>query len=76
MFCSLTEYRAIKKTSAVNLNATDKHGWTALHYAVCPLAEGTYDNDEMVFVLVKAGAKADAKNSDGSTPLKSAINNI
>ena len=65
----------MKKTSSVNLNATDSHGWTALHYAAAPLELGTFDNDELVFVLGKAGAKLDIRNSAGETPLDLALAN-
>jgi hypothetical protein len=76
LFCTVfAVYRAVKKTSPVNLNATDGRGWTALHYVACPLEVGTYDNDELVFVLVKAGAKTDVKNRDGHTPLDLALAN-
>ncbi|KAL8586753.1 hypothetical protein ACOMHN_061266 [Nucella lapillus] len=67
------EYRSVPKTSPVNLNATDKNGWTALHYVACPLAMGTYDSEELVFVLVKAGAKLDLRNAAGQTPLDLAL---
>ena len=68
-------YFPVKKTSSVNLNATDRRGWTALHYVAVPLEMGTLDNDELVFVLGKAGAKLDVRNSDGKTPLDLALTN-
>ena len=68
-------YFPVKKTSSVNLNATDGRGWTALHYAAAPLELGAFDNDELVFVLGKAGAKLDIRNADGKTPLDLALAN-
>ena len=65
----------MKKTSSVNLDATDRRGWTALHYVACPLEDGTYDNDELVFVLGKAGAKLNVRSFDGETPLDLALAN-
>lgn len=65
----------VVKTSSVNLNAVDKRGWTALHYAACSLSLGTYDNDEIVYVLVKAGAKTNIPDKDSQTPLDLALNN-
>ena len=75
MFFSPSVYVPVKKTSSVNLNATDNRGWTALHYAAAPLELGTFDNDELVFVLGKAGAKLDIRNSAGETPLDLALAN-
>ncbi|XP_076462850.1 uncharacterized protein LOC143295161 [Babylonia areolata] len=69
------EFKAVRKTSAVNLNATDRKGWTALHYAACPLSTGTFDNEEVVFVLGKAGAKLDVRNAARQTPLDLALAN-
>ncbi|XP_059175605.1 poly [ADP-ribose] polymerase tankyrase-like [Physella acuta] len=51
------EFRPVKKTSNVNLAYKDNKGWTALHYTCRTHATGTFDNAEIAFVLVKAGAK-------------------
>ncbi|XP_071119721.1 poly [ADP-ribose] polymerase tankyrase-like isoform X1 [Haliotis cracherodii] len=69
------EYKPYKKVSKVNLNAVDMNGWTVMHHAVCPLSHGTFDNDEIVFILAKAGAKLNGRNKNGHTPLDLAINN-
>jgi ankyrin repeat protein len=45
-----------------NPNATH-HGYTALHYAAM------FDNTEMIAALVKAGARVDALDRLGNTPL-------
>ena len=47
-----------------NVNATDKDGNTALHYAVA------MDNAEMVGVLLASGADMNIENSKGWSPLK------
>lgn len=46
----------------VNVNATDKWDWTALHMA----AYGGYD--EMARVLIEEGADLDARTVDNETP--------
>ncbi|XP_067678954.1 poly [ADP-ribose] polymerase tankyrase-like isoform X2 [Haliotis asinina] len=69
------KYKPFKNLSRVNLNAADKNGWTVMHHAACPLAYGTFDNDEIVFILAKAGATLNVKNKDGDTPLDLALRN-
>ena len=70
-----SDYKPFKKVSNVNLNTVDKNGWTVIHHAVCPLSFGTFDNDELVFILGKAGAKLNVKNKKGETPLDLAVKN-
>ncbi|BFZ11859.1 hypothetical protein BsWGS_14898 [Bradybaena similaris] len=60
-------YTSIQKTSPVDLSLTDKSGWTAAHHAVCSLSHATFDNAEIVYILAKAGAPLEAKNSIGET---------
>lgn len=31
----------------------DKKGWTPLHYAVCPIEYGSYENEELLDILCK-----------------------
>ena len=49
-----------------NVNATDKLGMTPLLWA----ASSDFGDPAMVELLLKAGAKADAKNRDGRTALE------
>ncbi|XP_064602038.1 poly [ADP-ribose] polymerase tankyrase-like isoform X2 [Liolophura sinensis] len=67
------DYKAVEKTSTINLSATDRQGWTAIHHLVCPLELGTYDNEEILYVLAKAGAPLLQKDSAGLTPLDHAL---
>lgn len=67
------KFHIVEKTSPVDLDATDSQGWTAIHHAVCPLEYGTYDNAEMVFVLIKAGASLNRKDHTGLPPLEYAL---
>ena len=46
-----------------DINKTDKDGWTALHHS-CKNGK-----TQVVLYLLKRGAKIDAKNKDGRTPL-------
>lgn len=57
----------------MDLAATDKFGWTVIHHLVSPLDYGTFDNEEMLYVLAKAGAPLDTENKQGETPLKMAL---
>ncbi|KAI8773698.1 poly [ADP-ribose] polymerase tankyrase-like [Biomphalaria glabrata] len=66
------EYFTMKKTSSVNLFAKDGKGRTALHYAAQTHSNGTFDNDEAAFVLVKAGAKL-TTDSSGMNPYQLAV---
>ena len=50
-----------------NVDATDDKNWTALHFAA------NFGRSRTVQLLLLAGADADAKNSDGRTPLGRAI---
>jgi hypothetical protein len=47
----------------VNVNAADSQGWTAVHHLVCPLDYGTFDNEEMLFVLAKVAADIQKKDN-------------
>ncbi|CAG5125123.1 unnamed protein product, partial [Candidula unifasciata] len=57
------EYTSIQKTSPVDLSLADKNGWTAVHHAVCSLSYATFDNAEIVYILARAGAPLEAKNT-------------
>jgi hypothetical protein len=41
---------------------------------VCPLDYGTFDNEEMLFVLAKVAADIQKKDNAGLSPLDHAIN--
>ncbi|KAK3092730.1 hypothetical protein FSP39_006660 [Pinctada imbricata] len=63
----------IEKTSHVNVNATDTQGWTVLHHLVSPLDVGTFDNVELLNILVKVGADHQKKDNAGLSPLSHAL---
>ena len=67
------EFPVVEKTSDVNINAADSQGWTAIHHLVSPLEYGTYDNEELLYVLFKAGASINEKDAAGLTPLNRAL---
>ncbi|XP_052057851.1 poly [ADP-ribose] polymerase tankyrase-like isoform X2 [Mytilus californianus] len=67
------EFETVEKTSDVRLNATDSQGWTAVHHLVCPLDYGTFDNEEILFVLAKVGADIQTKDNAGLSPLDHAL---
>lgn len=75
-YISLTEeFESVEKTSSVDLQAKDSNGWTVMHHLVSPLEYGTYDNEEIFYVLSKVGAPLNVENSKGETPLKMALRN-
>ena len=53
--------------SGASCNATDKDGWTPLHYAA------ERDEAECIAVLVAAGADMSIKDNDGRTPFHLAV---
>ena len=55
------------------MNATDTQGWTAIHHLVAPLEFGTFDEVDMLNILVGAGADHDKKDNAGLTPLDHAL---
>ncbi|XP_041358942.1 poly [ADP-ribose] polymerase tankyrase-like [Gigantopelta aegis] len=67
------EMKTVQKTSSVNVNLCDMNGWTVLHHIACPLNNGSFDNDEMVFVLHKVGLRLNTRNKDGNTALDLAL---
>jgi len=56
--------------NGANINQTDNHGETVLHYAAAPVEEDL----EMLELLLKSGADPNARAKDGSTPLNRAMN--
>ncbi|OWF45703.1 Poly(ADP-ribose) polymerase pme-5 [Mizuhopecten yessoensis] len=67
------EFPTVEKTSPVDLNATDRQGWTVIHHLVCPLDYGTYDAEEILYVLWKAGADVLKKDNAGLSPLQHSL---
>ena len=57
----------------MKLEAVDSQGWTVIHHLVSPLEYGTYDNQELLYVLHKAGASINEKDTAGMTPLNRAL---
>ncbi len=64
---STEEFSWIEKTSSVDLSVCDQSGWTAGHHAVSSLDHATFDNSEIVYLLAKAGAPLEARNTAGQT---------
>lgn len=67
------DFETVEKTSAVDLKAVDENGWTVIHHLVSPLEFGTYDDEEILYILAKAGAPLETANKQGETPLKLAL---
>ncbi|KAL5008431.1 hypothetical protein ScPMuIL_014012 [Solemya velum] len=67
------EFAVVEKKSSINLDARDGRGWTAIHHLVCPLDYGSYDREEILYVLDKAGADSQVKDNAGLTPLAHAL---
>lgn len=67
------EFPTVEKTSPVNVNATDHQGWTVVHHLVCPLDYGTFDAEEILYVLWKAGADVLKKDNAGLSPLQHSL---
>lgn len=72
-FTVADEYPVVEKTSDVNLNAADSQGWTVIHHLVSPLEYGTFDNEELLYILFRAGASLNEKDAAGLTPLNRAL---
>ena len=51
------------------MKATDQLGWTVTHHLVCPLEYGTYDNVQLLKLLIDAGAPLDYRDNSGFSPL-------
>jgi hypothetical protein len=72
--CIFTDdFEIVEKTSNVDLTVTDKFGWTVIHHLVSPLDYGTFDDEEILYVLAKAGAPLVTESKRGETPLKMAL---
>ncbi|XP_052272329.1 poly [ADP-ribose] polymerase tankyrase-like isoform X2 [Dreissena polymorpha] len=67
------DFEKVEKTSNLNLDAQDKAGWSVVHHLVSPLVYGSYDNEELLYILHKAGASITLENKHGDTPLAQAI---
>jgi ankyrin repeat protein len=60
--------------AGASINAQDKYGWSALHYAASPFREATFDSIGVcVQRLVKGGANVDMLDRLHRTPLMLAI---
>ena len=69
------DFPKIYKTSKINLKAQDQNGKTVLHHLVCSLDFGSYDNVEILKLLVTGGASLQEADDDGKLPLDYAISN-
>ena len=56
------------KSATKNLATQDKSGKTVVHYAVSPLPFGSYENEEMLELLLKEGFDSKLKDNERKTP--------
>ena len=63
------------KTSAVDLSLVDSRQWTVLHHLASPIDIGTFDNLDVLKLLMDNGAVLTAKDNAGLTPLDLALMN-
>ena len=61
------------KRSSININAVDSSGRTAIHYLMKTCDNGTYENEEMLGMLARLGAKLSQRDGWGKTPLDYAM---
>lgn len=63
------------KTSAVDVNALDRHNRSALHYLIQQPPSGSYENYRMLLQLVSAGASLGQTDNHGKRVLDYALHN-
>jgi ankyrin repeat protein len=56
----------LENRTGIDPNVQDDQGKTALHYAVNPLAYGSYENVQLLTLLVKSGADFTIKDNQGT----------
>ncbi|XP_052767208.1 poly [ADP-ribose] polymerase tankyrase-like isoform X2 [Mya arenaria] len=69
------EFEVVVKTSPVNLAAVDNAGRNVVHHLVCPMDYGTFECEDHLYMLARAGAPLDIKDAAGDTPLQLALKN-
>jgi ankyrin repeat protein len=62
--------------SGIDVDARGVGGWTALHCIARDYEKGHFEPDEMIRLLIEAGADVNARDDDGDTPLMKAAGNI
>ena len=72
-FCSAGNIPTIHKTSPLDLNATDPQGMTAFHHAVFSLDFGSFDNGDIIKVLMAANGDPNKPDMRGELPKDSAL---
>lgn len=72
-FCSAGDIPTIHKTSPLDLNATDPQGMTAFHHAVFSLDFGSFDNGDIIKVLMAANGDPNKPDMRGELPKDSAL---
>ena len=63
----------LTKKSSINLGVQDAQGWSTIHHVVAPLEYGSYDNVEMLDILVNAGAPLQQRDNAGLMALDYAL---
>ena len=71
--CPPGEIPTIYKTSKLDLNASDPQGMTAFHHAVFSLDFGSFDNGEIIKVMMGANGDANKADMKGEIPKDSAL---
>ncbi|XP_064623807.1 poly [ADP-ribose] polymerase tankyrase-like [Lineus longissimus] len=69
------KFEEFPKKSDVDLTVQDDQAWTVIHHLASPLEVGSYDNLEMLKILVDNGAPLTEKDRAGLTALDCALNN-
>jgi hypothetical protein len=57
-----------KNGQRVALNNKDQDGKSAIHFVVCPIEFGSYENDDLLIAMMDFGFEANLEDLDGKTP--------
>lgn len=57
----------------IKFNAVDNKGFSVIHYCICPMEEGSYENKKLLTLLINSGFPLDIKDNYGKMPIDYAI---